>query len=151
MNPDKIRVLALGIFRRGDEILVFEGYDPSKDQLFCRPLGGAIEFGEYGHQALARELREELGAEVLDPRYLGTLENLFVYDGQPGHELVLLYEGTLADPARYEQSELTAYEDDGTPFRALWKPLADFGPGKAPLYPDGLLAFLQGTRTGLPS
>jgi len=148
MIPAKIRVLALGIFRRGDEILVFEGYDPSKDQLFYRPLGGAVEFGERGHQALARELHEELGAEVLDPRYLGTLENLFVYDGEQGHEVVLLYEGILADTVLYEQAEMTAYEDDGTPFRALWKPLADFGEGKAPLYPDGLLAFLQGARTG---
>jgi ADP-ribose pyrophosphatase YjhB (NUDIX family) len=111
-------------------------------------LGGAIEFGEYGHQALARELREELGAEVLDPRYLGTLENLFVYDGEQGHEVVLLYEGTLVDAALYEQAEMTAYEDDGSAFRALWKPLVDFGRGKAPLYPDGLLAFLRGTCTG---
>ena len=142
MIPSKIRVLALGIFRRGDEILVFEGYDPSRDQFFYRPLGGAIEFGEFGHQALARELREELRAEVVNPRYLGTLENLFVYDGQQGHEIVLLYEGSLADTAFYDQAEMTAYEDDGTAFRALWKPLNEFGPGKAPLYPDGLLTLL---------
>jgi 8-oxo-dGTP pyrophosphatase MutT (NUDIX family) len=142
MIQGKIRVLAIGIFRRGDEILVFEGYDPSKDELFYRPLGGAVEFGEYGHQALARELREELRTEVADLRYRGTLENLFVYDGRPGHEVVLVYEGTLAEAALYEQASMTAYEDDGTPFKALWKPLAEFGREKAPLYPDGLFAFL---------
>ena len=97
MIPKSIRPLAIGIFRRGDEILVFEGHDPSKDQLFYRPLGGAIEFGEYGHQALARELQEEVGTGIEHLRYLGALENLFVFDGQQGHEVVLVYEGSLAD------------------------------------------------------
>jgi 8-oxo-dGTP pyrophosphatase MutT (NUDIX family) len=142
MIPNRIRPLAIGIFRRREEILVFEGHDPQKKQVFYRPLGGAIEFGEYGHQALAREIREELGAEVKDIRYLGMRENVFVYDGKPGHEIVLVYEGTLANSDFYEQDSFTGYEDDGSPMYIVWKPLATFRRGDAPLYPDGLLPML---------
>jgi hypothetical protein len=43
-----IRVLAVGLIRQGDRILVFEGADPSKPGRFYRPLGGAVEVGERG-------------------------------------------------------------------------------------------------------
>jgi hypothetical protein len=33
-------------------------------------------------------------------------------------------------------------EDDGSLFRAVWKPLSDFHNGGPPLYPDGLLELL---------
>lgn len=145
MIAQSIRPLAIGIFRRGNEILVFEGYDPSKDQVFYRPLGGAIEFGEYGYQALAREMGEEVGTGVADLRYLGVCENIFVYDGETGHEIVLVYEGNLADRSLYERRSFTGHEDDGTPFTAVWKSLEFFRQGQAPLYPDGLLALLEGT------
>jgi 8-oxo-dGTP pyrophosphatase MutT (NUDIX family) len=148
MIPSKIRPLAIGIFRRNDEILVFEGYDPQKRQVFYRPLGGAIEFGEYGHQALAREMREEIGARVKDLRYLDVRENIFVYDGQLGHEIVLVYEGSLADDAVYNVDSFTGHEDDGTAFKVVWRSLADFRRGEAPLYPDGLLALLDSQAVG---
>jgi 8-oxo-dGTP pyrophosphatase MutT (NUDIX family) len=147
MKPGKIRPLAIGIFRRNDEILVFEGFDPQKGQAFYRPLGGAIEFGEYGHQTLAREVREEIGVEVKDLCYLGISENIFVYGGQQGHEIVLVYEGTLADHGIYERDSFVGHEDDGTSFKVVWKPLEEFRSGKVPLYPNGLLELLGGLET----
>jgi 8-oxo-dGTP pyrophosphatase MutT (NUDIX family) len=123
-------------------ILVAEYFDPSKQQVFYRPLGGAIEFGERGADALAREMREELGAQVQDLRYLTTFENIFVYNGRRGHEIVLVYEGEFADPTYYKQSRLPGKEDDDTPLAVVWKPLTFFQKGSAPLYPDGLLEFL---------
>ena len=36
-----------------------------KGQIFYRPLGGVIEFGERGAETVARELKEEIGADVL--------------------------------------------------------------------------------------
>jgi 8-oxo-dGTP pyrophosphatase MutT (NUDIX family) len=86
--------------RDGDRLLVYEGYDSVKDERFYRPLGGGIEFGELGAEAVAREVREELGATVSDVRFLGVLESVFTYAGEPGHELVLMYEVALADPGR---------------------------------------------------
>lgn len=145
LNTKRIRTIAICLFSYNGSILVAEGVDAVKGQTFYRPLGGGIEFGEYGVDTVAREIREEIGAEVRPGslRYLGTLENIFVYEGLPGHEIVLVYDGELADAALYKQGEIRAQEDDGVPFRALWKSLAEFGPG-APLYPDGLKELLAG-------
>lgn len=85
MKPGKVRPLAICVFRRGDSILVAEGHDRVKRQTFYRPLGGRIEFGERAAETVARELREEIQQEVRDLRYLGTLENIFTYEGQPGN------------------------------------------------------------------
>ena len=90
---NKIRSLAICVFRNHDRILVAEGYDPVKKQTFYRPLGGGIEFGEYSEQTIHRELREEIGAEVCDLKYLGALENVYVFNGRPGHEIVQVYDG----------------------------------------------------------
>jgi 8-oxo-dGTP pyrophosphatase MutT (NUDIX family) len=145
LDVKRIRTVALCLFSRDGSILVAEGVDAVKGETFYRPLGGSIEFGERGSETVVREISEELGAEVKPEslRYMGTLENIFVYNGLPGHEIMLLYDGELADSSLYERGELHAQEDDGVPFRALWKPLAEFGPG-APLYPEGLKELLAG-------
>lgn len=143
MKPNVIRPIAVCIFRRGDSIFVFEGYDPTKEEVFYRPLGGAIEFGESGAQTVARELQEEIGAQVTEIRYLFTLENIFTYDGQPGHEIIMVYEGRFVNDGWYDRSHVKGHEDNGLPFKALWKPLEDFRQG-AILYPTGLLARLIG-------
>lgn len=142
MAQARIRPLALGVFWNQDRVLVFEGYDPVKDAHFFRPLGGGIEFGERGQEALVREMREELGVEISDLRFFGTLENVFVFNGQPGHEIVLLYEAELVDRRLYDVGEIQGIEDD-TAFVAVWKHLTEFDEGTPPLYPDGLLPLLQ--------
>lgn len=143
MRRGEIRPLALGIFRNGDHILVLEGFDPVKQQYFYRPLGGGIQFGERGADALAREMREELGAEIADVRFLGLIESLFTFSGERGHELVLLFEARLPDRRLVEADRLTGHEDDGD-FAAMWKPLSAFGPGGDVLVPEGLLEMLCG-------
>jgi hypothetical protein len=74
MKAGRIRVLAPGINWRGDELLVYVGYDPTKRQTFYRRLGGGVEFGERARAALICEFAEELVAELVNIRYLGTLE-----------------------------------------------------------------------------
>lgn len=137
-----IRPIALCVFRDQDRILVFEGYDPLKQQTFYRPLGGGIEFGETSEQAVRREIREEIGTEIEDLRFLGTVENLFVFNGAPGHEIVRLYIGRLADPRYLGQDDMVAHEDTGETIKILWKRLSEFGP-HTPLYPDGLAELLE--------
>jgi ADP-ribose pyrophosphatase YjhB (NUDIX family) len=141
MDKQKIRVLALAVFWRGDEILAMEGYDPLKCETFYRPLGGAVEFGERVTDALRREMREELGAEIKDVRLLRVMENLFVFNGAPGHEIVWMHAAALVDPSFYARDEIVI-DENGTPGRAVWKSLRDFHHGAAPLYPDGLLELL---------
>lgn len=141
---NQIRPLAICVFSHQEKILVAEGYDPTKKKTFYRPLGGAIEFGERSAETVRRELREEIGTEVEDLFYLGALENIFIFDGTPGHELVQIYDGRLVDPRLYEQDVISGYEAGvDEPMKVIWKSLDEFGPGKDILYPDGLLEMLR--------
>jgi 8-oxo-dGTP pyrophosphatase MutT (NUDIX family) len=143
MRSAHIRPLALGIVWRGDALLACEYYDHVKDEIFYRPLGGGIDFGERSQEALRREFREELGVELSSVRYLVTLENIFTCNGQRGHEIVLLYEVTLADPTFYEQESFEVHEE-GELLTARWMLLHKFQTSDLPLYPDGLLEYLMG-------
>ncbi|MEU8077771.1 NUDIX domain-containing protein [Catellatospora citrea] len=135
-----IRNLALAVPRRGDDLLVFRGHDPTRKQTFYRPLGGGIEFGETAEQALHRELWEELAVELTGVRLLGVLENLFRGFGRDGHEIAFVFACDLADPSLYERDHVGEILDDaGTP--VLWQPLSGFD-GTTPLYPAGLAGLL---------
>ncbi|HUP26872.1 MAG TPA: NUDIX domain-containing protein, partial [Chloroflexia bacterium] len=98
LQVPKIRVIAIGIFMQDNRILVMEGYDPLKKQLFYRPLGGGIEFGERAQDALRREMLEEAEAEITGLGYMGTVENIFTYNGDMGHEIVLVYRARFTNP-----------------------------------------------------
>ncbi len=141
MREEKIRPIAICICLHEGRILVAEGQDSKKGQTFYRPLGGTIEFGERGDETVQREFREEIAADLLDIRYLGMLENIFTYEGRRGHEIVLVYDGRLADTSLYEKDVMEG-DELGTPFKAVWKRLDEFGPGKPPVYPDGLLKLI---------
>ncbi len=142
---DIIRPVAICIFRKNGKILVSEGFDPHKKQIFYRPLGGEVNFGERGENTIRREIREELNAELAEVKYLGLLESIFTYNGESHHELVLVYDGRFNNALLYEASELTGNDPgEDVPFKVVWKPLDEFG-GKehAPLYPQGLLNLLS--------
>jgi len=147
MKPGIVRAIAICVLRRGEDLFVFEGYDHSKSETFYRPLGGTIEFGEHSSQTVLRELREEISAEIIHLRYLGAIENIFVHEGQKGHEIALIYAGDFADPSFYEKTLVLGLEDDGDHFKAMWKPLADFAEGRFPLYPTGLLELLKTSKS----
>ena len=144
MPARQIRVIAIGIFRRdSEEILVVEGHDATNASAYFRPPGGGVEFGEAGAAALAREIREELGAEVADVRPLGALESRFTLDGRPHHEVVLVFAARFVDASLYDRPALDGVEGDGVPYRAVWRPLDSFGPD-GPLCPAGLRGLLTG-------
>ena len=139
----QIRPIAICVFNHNGKILVFEDYDPSKSETFYRPLGGGIEFGEYSVETVHRELMEEIGTKVKDLVYLGTLENIFIFNGTPGHEIVQVYDGVLVESGLYKQPMISGRETDiNLPLKVVWKNLDEFGPGKSILYPDGLLELL---------
>lgn len=150
MKDRQIRTIVLGIFLHEGRLLVFEGYDPIRGITFYRPLGGGVEFGEYGHDALAREMREELGAEITDVRYLGMIQSIFTHLGKQGHEIVLLYAACFADLACYRPDAFPCAQDDGMPITALWKPLADFE-NSAFLVPVELLPMLRDITSQIES
>jgi ADP-ribose pyrophosphatase YjhB (NUDIX family) len=130
--------VALCVLRRGDEILVFEGCDPSVPERFYRPFGGGVEYGELSRDAVRREMREELGIELLEPRLIATLENIFEYGGEPQHEICFIYEAEPADPAFLELDSPPATEANGERLVSSWRPLSELLEGPSPLYPTGL-------------
>lgn len=140
---NQIRPVALCIFHNNDRILVFEGLDPVKGETFYRPLGGGIEFGERSEDAVRRELKEELDVEIRDLKFLGTLENIFTFNGGSYHEVVLIYDGVLAESRLYEQVLILGKETNGDDIRAMWKSLREFDSGESILYPYGLLELLR--------
>ena len=142
MSRQLDRAIAIAVLRRGDEILVSEVPDPTKNITGWRAPGGGIEFGERGAETVVREIDEELGVRVEDPRYLGTVENIFSYLGVQGHQLVRVYEVRFADPELYARDHFDCIEANGIRFACIWKPLAEFGE-RAPLYPDGLLELIS--------
>jgi 8-oxo-dGTP pyrophosphatase MutT (NUDIX family) len=131
------------VFRHDDQILVAEGYDPTKRETFYRPLGGSIEFGEHSRACIIREIKEEIGADITDVTYIGALENIFAFDGKPGHEIVMVYDARFTDDSLYQRETIEGRESDGTEFAAVWKPLSYFRTGGPPLYPEGVLKLLQ--------
>lgn len=146
MSLSRIRPLALCLFQHDGRLLVSHAYDTVKQDYYCRPLGGGIEFGERGAEAIAREMREELGIEIEEVRWLGTLENLFTCEGKPGHEIVLIFDAVFTDPTLYQQPLLHGREADAATeaFTAEWKSLEELANGSVRLVPEGLMEFLQG-------
>ena len=146
MSSANQRVKCVCIIRKDDSILVVEAFDRVKRGTFYTPLGGKVEFGEYGREAVSRELKEEIGAKVRDIRYIGALENIFDFERKHGHEIVLVYETRFVDRSLYDKTVIKGEEDSqehGGAFRAVWKPLKYFAAGRAPLYPDGLLELIE--------
>ena len=136
-----IRVISICVFSDNGRILVAEGVDAVKRERFARPLGGAVEPGETSRQAVVREIREELGLDVIQLRLLGVLENIFEYQGKLRHEVVFVYDGRLKDSSAYDQPELTMNEA-GWDSPAKWRSLDSFDDG-CRLVPDGLTTMLR--------
>jgi 8-oxo-dGTP pyrophosphatase MutT (NUDIX family) len=141
-----IRPIAIGIFRRDDRILVGHGHDVLKGEHFCRPPGGAIEFGERAADALRREIREEICAEITNPHLLAVLENTFTLEGVPKHELIFVFDTTFLDTHFYQLPELPMYEP-GWDGPLTWELLDSFRNGPLSLYPEGLLDLLNRAAT----
>jgi 8-oxo-dGTP pyrophosphatase MutT (NUDIX family) len=143
MSAYRIRAVALCVFQREDRILVFEGYDSVKRMRFFRPLGGGVEAGETSRAAVAREIHEELGLHAVDFKLLGVLENIFMLDGEPKHEIVFVYDGRFPEESVYARPELHGWEANGAPLLATWRALDSFDEQRR-LVPEGLAELLRG-------
>jgi len=138
----KIRAKSVCVFRHQNKILLTEGYDPTKDEHYMIPLGGGIEFGETSEQAAIREVLEEVGAETYGLQLLGVLENLFVFDGTPGHEIVFIYEAKFVDENLYQKPELDGFESNGVKINVRWFDQAVLKDNAVKIYPHGIVDLL---------
>lgn len=135
-KKNKIRAIAVCVFRHDDQILVNDGFDSAKQMAFCRPLGGGVDFGETSRDAVIREIKEELGVEMTAVTLLGILESIFEYEGANYHEIVFVYDARLVDESLYGQV-LEGVEGKRT-FKAQWRSLADLRAGNPRLVPEQL-------------
>jgi hypothetical protein len=138
-KPQCIRPISICLFRKDNKILVSECFDSIKQDYFCRPLDGGIEFGESSQEAMLREINEEISIEVEKLRLIKVIENIFVYEGKQGHEVVFVYDAEFVDKSWYEKEELTCYEDSiKTKFTVRWLSLAEIKNQHLRLVPEGL-------------
>ena len=136
---ERIRTLAVAVCRRGDAILVEHGEDRVTGARFYRAIGGGVEFGERAADAARREWREELSLALDAPLLLlGVLENVFTYEGRPGHEVVFAFEATIAEAWPYEREGFTVVDGTGLRHEASWVTRDGLRREARPLYPDGL-------------
>lgn len=131
-----MRALVVVIIKKGDQILVCPGHDDIKNEDFYRLPGGGIDFGELSNQALEREMKEELGAELKNIKYLGVLENIFTYNEWAGHEICFVYSADFADPSFYDRTEMRILDhEEGI---NIWKDIKEM----ARIYPQGAIDLL---------
>ena len=136
-----IRAIALGWIRKGDRLFLSEGYDEVEQSHFYRSLGGGIDFGESSIDALRREFREEIGAELENVTLLDCIENIFELDGKLGHEIVFLYQCSFVDEAFYNREEIH-FEDGYRWYTARWIECDRLCSGELRLVPPPCLAYL---------
>jgi 8-oxo-dGTP pyrophosphatase MutT (NUDIX family) len=144
MPANYIRVIVICVFWNGDKILVFEHFDTHKNTPFYRPLGGGVEFGETTEQALKREIKEEIGEDIINLKLLSVLENLFILENKPGHEIVYVYDARFTDETVYQRQSFTVREETET-LQSAWKSL-DFFNDYHRLVPESLVSLLKTKR-----
>ncbi|MNS87682.1 NUDIX domain protein [compost metagenome] len=137
------RAVALCIIRNEDRLLLEETYDPAVDKVFYRPIGGTIEYGEDSRTTVIREVKEEIGQDIVDPVLISVIENIYPYLQEIGHDIDFIYEAKPANENIYKQEIVEGIEGD-KPYRAVWKSLRDFKDNDSiRLVPDGLYKILM--------
>lgn len=143
-KTQRIRPVSICLFRNSNKILVSECFDSVKQDYFCRPLGGGIEFGESSEEAMLREISEEIGTDVENLNLIKVIENIFTYEGKQWHEVVFVYDAEFIDKSWYEKEKLTCYESSiNTKFPAKWMSLAEIEKQNIRLVPPCLASLLK--------
>lgn len=83
----KLNIRAAGVIIHNNKVLVHRNIN--KDH-YCLP-GGRIEIGENSEQTIKREIKEELGKQILITGYLATIENFFKMENKKYHEISFLH------------------------------------------------------------
>ena len=135
-----IRVTVLGLARRNDEVLVSQEMDGVKGNEFYRFLGGGVDFQEDSETALKREFLEEIDAEIISSKYLCKIENIFEFEGEKKHEILLVYEIEL--PEEFYKKDEMIQNENGAIGKALWINKNDFLNEDKILYPIEIKRYL---------
>ena len=135
----EIRPVVLGLAIKNNKLLVSEGFDKIKNEIFYRCLGGGIEFLEKSEEALKREFLEEINISITVKDFLGISENIFTYQGKKAHELILFYSIEISDENYQEEYIVT--EDHGKTV-AKWIDTDEVKNKNKILYPEEVFKYL---------
>jgi 8-oxo-dGTP pyrophosphatase MutT (NUDIX family) len=72
-RPTGLRVSAVALIRRGDDVLMVESRYPGQEESFWALPGGMLDEGEDVTDALLREVREETGLALAGPSSVAAL------------------------------------------------------------------------------
>jgi NAD+ diphosphatase len=103
INPSAA-VAAFILNEAGDLLVCKRGKEPEKGT-WDLP-GGFVDGNETGEEAMIREIKEELQANVIDYKYIFSLPNLYEYSGMTIPTLDMFFTCKIAD-----DSQLTASDD----------------------------------------
>ena len=90
INNKKLNIRVGIIFRYEDKVLV----EVPKYNFYNSVVpGGRIKIGEYSIDAIKREIKEEMGFELLDSKlgFVKTLEEMFTFNNIDYHEIFFIY------------------------------------------------------------
>ena len=134
----RIRPIALGLIEHEGYLFVSRGKDPKTSESFYRFLGGGIDFGETSQAALEREFLEEVQAE-----YITCLDNIFVYNGKPKHELIQLFRAQFVDSKFFQLQETVRFVVGERVDQALWIETSRVLSGEYRLVPESCHQYLN--------
>lgn len=92
----EIEIIARAVIINGNEILLCHTPNDSPRYYFLP--GGHVEIGERIEDALNREMKEEIGTEIVSPEFLGFFENFYSQEEKNKHEINFLYKTSLTSP-----------------------------------------------------
>ena len=122
---------------------------PTNDTAYAFP-GGHVEFGETNAETLAREFREEIGAEIRVGELKWTAELFFPWGSKPYHQICLYYMVEILDPEIPKEGMFMAAEHiEGRDFdlEYHWVPIEDVG--DLEVYPTQAPELLRKLRDGV--
>ncbi|MGL5683737.1 MAG: NUDIX domain-containing protein [Marinifilaceae bacterium] len=88
-NPSAA-VVALIRNKAGELLVARRANNPGKGMLDMP--GGFVDMDESGEEAVTREVKEETGLTVKDPRFLFSIPNIYPYSGFVVHTVDMFYE-----------------------------------------------------------
>lgn len=137
-----IRPTALCLFEHQGRLLLQEFTNHITGQLFYRPFGGGLEFGEHAASAVRREILEELGSEISVPELVAVIEDIHDLGEGQKHNVIFLFRAQLMDEALLQVPEFRML-DNQTEHRAVWHPIRDIHQDVITLHPPELRARLK--------
>jgi len=90
--------IGVGVCIRNDagELLLIKRGPLAKNERNCWALpGGGVEYGETLHDALHREIREELGVEIIVGKEIGAFDHIYPEKGI--HWIAVIFEGKITE------------------------------------------------------